>query len=385
MASIFASGVDAGMTTVARTPEAAAATASPCAWLPALAVMTPRARSLAVNAAMRFEAPRTLKEPARCRFSHLSQTPAAPVLRASVLNDTLQGMVMLIGTIVLLVGIVHAAGGLTHAVETLEAIDPKLVSPQGADDILSPTFMTSFWVLVCFGVIGLPHTAVRCISYKDSKAVHKGIIIGTIVVAVLMFGMHLAGALGRAVIPDLTVPDLVIPTLMVKVLPPFAAGIFLAAPMAAIMSTINAQLLQSSATIIKDLYLNLRPEQVENERRLKHMSAVITLVLGALLLLAAWRPPEMIIWLNLLAFGGLEAVFLWPLVLGLYWERANAAGALSAMIVGGVLYAVLATFKIQYLGFHPIVPSLLLSLLAFVVGNRFGQPGPQPAMISTDK
>jgi len=226
---------------------------------------------------------------------------------------------------------------------------------------------------------------VRCISYKDSKAVHKGIIIGTIVVAILMFGMHLAGALGRAVIPDLTVPDLVIPTLMVKVLPPFAAGIFLAAPMAAIMSTINAQLLQSSATIIKDLYLNLRPEQVENERRLKRMSAVITLVLGALLMLAAWRPPEMIIWLNLLAFGGLEAVFLWPLVLGLYWERANAAGALSAMIVGGVLYAILATFKIQYLGFHPIVPSLLLSLLAFVVGNRFGQPVPQPAMISPDK
>jgi sodium/pantothenate symporter len=33
--------------------------------------------------------------------------------RASVLNDTLQGMVMLIGTIVLLVGIVH--GGWTHS------------------------------------------------------------------------------------------------------------------------------------------------------------------------------------------------------------------------------------------------------------------------------
>ena len=126
---------------------------------------------------------------------------------------------MLIGTIVLLVGIVHAAGGLSHAVETPEAIDPKLVTPEGADDILSPTFMTSFWVLVCFGVIGLPHTAVRCISYKDSKAVHRGIIIGTIVVAILMLGMHLAGALGRAVIPDLTVPDTVIPTLMVKVLP----------------------------------------------------------------------------------------------------------------------------------------------------------------------
>lgn len=43
----------------------------------------------------------------------------------------------------------------------------------------------------------------------------------------------------------------------------------------------------------------------------------------------------MIIWLNLLPVG--QAVFLWPLVPGLYWERANAKGALSAMIVGGVL------------------------------------------------
>jgi sodium/pantothenate symporter len=92
----------------------------------------------------------------------------------------------------------------------------------------------------------------------------------------------------------------------------------------------------------------------------------------------------MIIWLNLLAFGGLEAVFLWPLVLGLYWERANAAGALSAMIVGGVLYALLATFKIQYLGFHPIVPSLLLSLLAFVAGNRFGHPATQAPNITVN-
>lgn len=303
--------------------------------------------------------------------------------RASVLNDTLQGIVMLVGTILLLVAIIYAAGGLHNAVDTLQRIDPKLVSPQGADDILSPTFMTSFWVLVCFGVIGLPHTAVRCISYKDSKAVHRGIILGTIVVAILMFGMHLAGALGRAIIPDLTVPDQVIPTLMMTVLPPFAAGIFLAAPMAAIMSTINAQLLQSSATIVKDLYLNIRPNQATNETRLKRISSASSLILGALLLLAAWRPPEMIIWLNLLAFGGLEAVFLWPLVLGLYWEKANAAGALSGMIVGAVLYAILASFNLHFYGFHPIVPSLLLSLLAFVIGNRFGQDVPEYPIVST--
>lgn len=103
------------------------------------------------------------------------------------------------------------------------------------------------------------------------------------------------------------------------------------------------------------------------------------------MMLAAWRPPEMIIWLNLLAFGGLEAVFLWPLVLGLYWERANAAGALSAMLTGGVLYTVLATFNIQYLGFHPIIPALLLSLLAFVAGNRFGHSAAPSSILTTNK
>lgn len=292
--------------------------------------------------------------------------------RASVLNDALQGMVMLIGTILLLVAVVHAAGGLHKAVDTLQHIDPALVSPQGGDKILDLPFMASFWILVCFGVIGLPHTAVRCISYRDSKAVHRGIILGTIVVAVLMFGMHLAGALGRAILPDLKIPDQVIPTLMITVLPPFAAGIFLAAPMAAIMSTINAQLLQSSATIVKDLYLNLRPEELKNERKLTRISSMSTLILGLLLLLAAWRPPEMIIWLNLLAFGGLEAVFLWPLVLGLYWERANAHGALSSMIVGAVCYTLLASFDIKIAGLHPIVPSLVLNLLAFYIGNQFG-------------
>ncbi|MCX8958598.1 sodium/pantothenate symporter [Erwinia psidii] len=302
--------------------------------------------------------------------------------RASVLNDAMQGMIMLAGTFLLLFAVIHAAGGLHSAVNTLQHINPQLISPGGLDDIISPTFLASFSILVCFGVVGLPHTAVRCISYKDSKAVHRGIILGTIVVTVLIFGMHLAGALGRAVMPDLTVPDLVIPTLMIHVLPPVAAGIFLAAPMAAIMSTVNAKLLQSSATIVKDLFLRARPHYGNKEPLLKKISACTTLVLCLLLVLAAWHPPEMIIWLNLLAFGGLEVVFLWPLVLGLYWEKANSAGALCSMIVGAACYILLAWLALQPLGFHPVVPSLLLSLVAFVIGNRFGRTE-QSALAST--
>ncbi|ASV34391.1 sodium/pantothenate symporter [Candidatus Hamiltonella defensa] len=292
--------------------------------------------------------------------------------RSSVLNDSLQGVIMLSGTILLLVAVVHNAGGLAKAVDTLFHIDPALITPQGQDQILNIPFMASFWVLVCFGVIGLPHTAVRSIAYRNSQAVHRGIILGTVVVGIMMFTMHLSGALGRAILPDLSVPDEVIPKLIMRVFPPFAAGLFLAAPMAAIMSTVNAQLLQSSATLVKDIYLNLKPKQLNNEKKLKWISKGTTLCFGLLLILTAWRPPDMIIWLNLLAFGGMEAVFLWPLVLGLYWRRANAYGAISSMIVGALCYILLTIFNIQFLGFHPIMPTLILNLLAFLMGNIWG-------------
>jgi len=121
--------------------------------------------------------------------------------RAVVLTDTIQGTVMILGTIVLLIGVIYQVGGVESAVKKLTEIDPSLVSPYGPKDMLDFQFMASFWILVCFGVVGLPHTAVRCMAFKDSKALHNGMLIGTIVLTIIMFGMHLAGALGRALVP----------------------------------------------------------------------------------------------------------------------------------------------------------------------------------------
>lgn len=293
--------------------------------------------------------------------------------RAGILNDAFQGLVMLIGAILLLIAVIYAGGGIVNIMQTLKNIDPALLTPQGPNNFMDFPFMTSFWILVCFGVVGLPHTAVRCMAYKDSKAVHRGIILGTVIVAVIMLTMHLSGALGRAILPDLTIPDQVVPNLIVNVLPPIAAGVFLAAPLAAIMSTINAQLLQVSSVIIKDLFLSIRPEAKKHDKALTQLSIFITFVFGALLIIAAWNPPDMVIWLNLLAFGGLEAVFLWPLVLGLYWKKANACGALTSMFVGAVCYSFLASYNIKIFNFHPIVPTLLLGFIVFIIANRFGQ------------
>ena len=292
--------------------------------------------------------------------------------RAVVLTDTIQGTMMIVGTLILLGGTIYALGGVDAAMTKLTQIDPALATPFGPNNFLDLPFMASFWVLVCFGVIGLPHTAVRCMAFKDSKALHSGMLIGTVVLSIIMFGMTLSGALGRAILPELTISDQVIPSLMLTVLPPIVAGIFLAAPMSAIMSTIDAQLIQSSSIFVKDLYLSVRPKAIENEKRISRISSLITLAISALLVCAALNPPDMIIWLNLFAFGGLEAAFLWVIVLGIYWDKANATGALSSMVVGLGSYIALSQFGIKLLSFNAIVPSLILGLAAFLIGNRYG-------------
>lgn len=295
--------------------------------------------------------------------------------RAVVLTDTLQGMVMIVGTIILLVAVIYTAGGVESAVSTLESIDPALVSPYGPNGMLSFQFMASFWVLVCFAVIGIPSTVVRSMAYKDSKALHRAMLVGTVVLGLIMLGMHLAGALGRAVIPDLDMSqtDRIIPTLMVQVLPPIVAGIFIATPMAAIMSTIDSQLIQSSSVFVKDLYLSVKPEAAKNQKRIASLSGYITLFISVLLFFAALNPPDMLVWMNIFALGGLQATFLWVVVLGLYWDKANAYGAIASIIVGVVSYVGLTAAGIKPFGFHAIVPSLSFGLIAFLIANKLGE------------
>src|SRR5919106_367341 len=62
------------MTTTARTPSSAAASATPCAWFPAEEQTTPRARSSSDSRASLTSGPRSLYEPVRWNSSALSRT-----------------------------------------------------------------------------------------------------------------------------------------------------------------------------------------------------------------------------------------------------------------------------------------------------------------------
>lgn len=296
--------------------------------------------------------------------------------RAVALTDAVQGMVMLVAAVLVLLAVIEKGGGMESCMAALERIDPGLITPSGPDNAVPRPFILSFWVLVGLGILGLPQTTQRCMAYRDSRSMHQAMIMGTLIIGFMILCAHLAGALGRAVFPQLPAGDLAMPTLIVELLPPFWAGVFIAGPLAAIMSTVDSMLLLASAAIIKDMYIHYRLGGDASRMRpsgLKRADFLVTVAVGTLVFISALEPPDLLVWINLFAFGGLEAVFLWPVVLGLYWRKANAAGAVAAIVAGLGVFFLLSVLKIPLGGVHPIVPTLALSGLAFALGVRFGR------------
>lgn len=288
--------------------------------------------------------------------------------RAVALIDAIQGMIMFVGTLILLIATIIAGGGLSNIMEGLSAENPNLVTPYGAEGTLTPAFVSSFWILVGVGVVALPQITVRAMSYKDSRSMHRAIIIGTIVVGVIMLNMHLIGVLARPILPGIEVGDKVMPLIALEVLPKWLAGIVLAAPMAAIMSTVDSLLLLVSSSVVKDVYLNY-VEPNASHRRVKRLSIGVTATLGIIVFLMALNPPDLIIWLNLFAFGGLEAAFIWPIVMGLYWEKGNKYGALASMVTGVGLYILSDSFFPQPFGMHSVVLPVVVAFFAYVIAS----------------
>ncbi|MFD2630523.1 sodium/pantothenate symporter [Oceanobacillus kapialis] len=288
--------------------------------------------------------------------------------RAVALTDAIQGSVMFVGTLILLVAVIIAGGGVPAIIADLTAENPNLITPFGSDGSLTPRYVSSFWILVGVGVVALPQIAIRAMSYKSSQSMHRAIIIGTIVVGVIMLNMHLIGVFARPILPGIEVGDRVMPLIALEVMPNWLAGIVLAAPMAAIMSTVDSLLLLVSSTIVKDVYLNY-VEPKASDTRVKRLSIGITAILGIIVFIMALNPPDLIIWLNLFAFGGLEAAFIWPIVMGLYWEKGNKYGALGSMVTGVGLYILSDSFFPQPFGLHSVVLPIVVSFFVYIAAS----------------
>ena len=292
---------------------------------------------------------------------------------AVAITDTIQGIIMCIGTFLFLFFVLKAGGGMA-------GINAGLAKnlPEVYDDIFSkytPGGLLSYWILVGFGTLGLPQTAVRAMGFKDTRSLHKAMWIGALTCSFVIVGMHLAGAWAGALVDTANLPtsDYFVPYIVQQIMPVGIAGIFLAAPMAAVMSTADSILILASAAIVKDLWRTYivkdDPKKIESyNRNVKKVSIIFTFVLGIAVMLLTLNPPDIIFFLNMFAFGGLECTFFWPLLGGLFWKKGTGAAAVASSVGGTAVY-IFCHYNVHVAGLNAVIWGLLAGgLLYFTVG-----------------
>ena len=306
---------------------------------------------------------------------------------AVAITDTIQGIVMCIGTFLFIFFVLKAGGGMAGIDAGLQQNLPDVYDNLTA--VYAPGTLISFWVLVGFGTLGLPQTAVRSMGFKDTKSLHSAMWIGALTCSFVIVGMHLAGTWAGALIDpaaDLASSDYFIPYIVQKIMPVGVAGVFLAAPMAAVMSTADSLLILASAAIIRDLWRNYivkdDPAKIESyNRNVRKVSTIFTLVLGIIVIFLTINPPDIIFFLNLFALGGLECTFFWPLVGGLFWKKGTKQAAVASSLGAAATY-IFCYYNVTVLGINAVVWGLLAGgLLYFIVGHATCGDGLDPDII----
>jgi len=112
-------------------------------------------------------------------------------------------------------------------------------------------------------------------------------------------------------------------------------GIILSSYFSAILSTADSCLMASSGNVVSDIMTFFRKKALTVKQSLR-LSQIVTFVIGALALLLAMVMTN-VLDLMLKSYAFMVAGLLVPIIGALYWKKSSSAGALGAMLVGGLL------------------------------------------------
>lgn len=293
--------------------------------------------------------------------------------RAASWVDLMQGLLMAGGAFVLCVLVTVSGGGFGAITDALIAKDPALISPtMGGKEGVGFLFSMG-WIVLGVGLLSLPHAAVRGLSFRNSKALHGALLIGTVTTFAFTSIMWFVGVAGHATLGDISVADNVVPLTIVNLFPTSLAGIFLAVPFAAIMSTVASMLLIVSSALIEDIVVNLKGGHLSNASK-KVLNIASTSVIGIIVVFMALEPPPFLESLVFYAIGGMASSLLVPLLAGLYWPRANTAGAIASSIGGLAIYLIFSTFLPKILSMDPLAWAILASIILMVICSLITPP-----------
>src|SRR4051812_40209534 len=255
---------------------------------------------------------------------------------AAIWTDVFQSIVMAIGVMLLFPLAMHASGGLAQATYSgmAQTNDPGFAFGPGAGRDFHPIGLAvSFFFMWAITGMGQPSTLVRLMAFRDSKTLRYSILYLTVYNALIYIPLIFIFVAARTILPNLASSDDVMPSLVIKLANPYVAGLILAAPYGAVLSTVSGWLLIVSSGLVHDLYQRFfRP--TAGDRELAWASYSGTIAVGLIAAAIATRPPQYLQLIIVFSSTGMASAFLMPAILGAFWRRSTAAGAIAAMATG---------------------------------------------------
>ncbi len=283
---------------------------------------------------------------------------------AVTLTDLLAGLVMFAGVILMAILAMqqvpptNGLTGLPAATETLRYLEPPegkagdLVYGPGPGQFLSVGLAFSFFLMWSLMSAGQPSGMVRLMSFKDSPSLRRALLLVCSYYFVIYLALVIIFVCARALFPTQYLrevgsegePDSIMPAMVRHLAHPLVAGFLLAAPYAAIMSTVAAFLLMISSSLVRDLYQRTFNPKASN-RSLKAASYGVTALVGVVVMVGAINPPGFLQYIIVFTGSGQGCSFLLPMALALYWRRSTRQGVFAGMLGGFV-----AVFGLYVLG-----------------------------------
>lgn len=263
------------------------------------------------------------------------------------------------------------AAGLPGAAGGFAAADPGAAARAGADGSLPLAALAGYYLLWSLADPMFPHFMQRFFSARGDRALLSSMVAYPFVLLLVFLPMSAIGVMGRTLAPGLAgaAADGVFTVLVMRYAGPIIGPIFSIAALAALMSTMDSQLLSCSTMIVRDLGGGIadraRPRETKADakadmpaetRRARRM-ALAGAALGLVAWLSSLRPPEaMLSFLNRAAFPGYASLA--PAALAaLYLPGVGAGAAVASLLAGGALVAMQAAGA-----FAPPVPAVFFNL-----------------------
>ncbi len=268
------------------------------------------------------------------------------------LTDFVQGMIMMTALVVMPLVILSGYGSNAPLNLSVVPQDGFLSLTGGATLVGVISAVT--WGL---GYFGQPHIIVRFMAIDRVENVPRAAIIGMGWMVISLAGAVAVGLAGRAyaqanglVVED---PETIFILLARLLFHPAVTGFLYAALLAAIMSTISAQLLVSSSSLTEDFY-RLFLRRTASEREAVNISRLCVALVAAAAIAIAADPTSEVLGLVANAWAGFGAAFGPLILLALTWKRMTGAGAVAGLVAGAGVVAGWIT-----LGWNTALPPML--------------------------